>query len=193
MSTTAEQITNNPTSAVRNTGGRNGPQGLEEPMSDECIQKIKRQIPYRSPAGKEGALCLIGWEKGKEPVTSARSDSRRRCPQAKKDMEEVIGIPGQEGRTKTPNEDDSLSDLDMWERTFTPGSGTLVLEDLGCPAHVSNIRTEGEDQEESLKVISTAQKTEVGPMQMVFMLFNSTLTGLTCQSLVDKLPKRVIE
>ncbi|GJV66317.1 hypothetical protein Tco_1477145 [Tanacetum coccineum] len=32
---THEQITNNPTSAVRNTGGRNGPQGLEEPMSDE--------------------------------------------------------------------------------------------------------------------------------------------------------------
>ncbi|GKC31093.1 reverse transcriptase domain-containing protein [Tanacetum coccineum] len=37
---THEQITNNPTSAVRNTGGRNGPQGLEEPMSDEVLREM---------------------------------------------------------------------------------------------------------------------------------------------------------
>ncbi|GJU22238.1 hypothetical protein Tco_1155580 [Tanacetum coccineum] len=36
---THEQITNNPTSAVRNSGGRNGPQGLEEPMSDEVLRE----------------------------------------------------------------------------------------------------------------------------------------------------------
>ncbi|GJS89630.1 reverse transcriptase domain-containing protein [Tanacetum coccineum] len=37
---THEQITNNSTSAVRNTGGRNGPQGLEEPMSDEVLREM---------------------------------------------------------------------------------------------------------------------------------------------------------
>ncbi|GJV75358.1 hypothetical protein Tco_1506942 [Tanacetum coccineum] len=37
---THEQITNNPTSAVRNTRGRNGPQGLEEPMSDEVLREM---------------------------------------------------------------------------------------------------------------------------------------------------------
>ncbi|GKC96513.1 hypothetical protein Tco_1161955 [Tanacetum coccineum] len=37
---THEQITNNPTSVVRNTGGRNGPQGLEEPMSDEILREM---------------------------------------------------------------------------------------------------------------------------------------------------------
>ncbi|GKC32946.1 hypothetical protein Tco_1040240 [Tanacetum coccineum] len=37
---THEQITNNPTSAVRNTGGRNGPKGLEEPMSDEVLREM---------------------------------------------------------------------------------------------------------------------------------------------------------
>ncbi|GKE02534.1 hypothetical protein Tco_1390517 [Tanacetum coccineum] len=37
---THEQITNNPTSALRNTGGRNGPQGLEEPMSDEVLREV---------------------------------------------------------------------------------------------------------------------------------------------------------
>ncbi|GJV58975.1 hypothetical protein Tco_1465075 [Tanacetum coccineum] len=37
---THEQLTNNHTSAVRNTGGRNGPQGLEEPMSDEVLREM---------------------------------------------------------------------------------------------------------------------------------------------------------
>ncbi|GJZ82320.1 reverse transcriptase domain-containing protein [Tanacetum coccineum] len=37
---THEQITNNTTSAVRNTGGRNGPQGLEKPMSDEVLREM---------------------------------------------------------------------------------------------------------------------------------------------------------
>ncbi|GJX23398.1 hypothetical protein Tco_0227843 [Tanacetum coccineum] len=40
MSTHEQQITNNPTSAVRNTGGRNGPQGLEEPMFDEVLREM---------------------------------------------------------------------------------------------------------------------------------------------------------
>ncbi|GKE75974.1 hypothetical protein Tco_1542094, partial [Tanacetum coccineum] len=37
---THEQITNNPTSAVRNTGGRNGLQVLEEPMSDDILREM---------------------------------------------------------------------------------------------------------------------------------------------------------
>ncbi|GJU41061.1 hypothetical protein Tco_1194018 [Tanacetum coccineum] len=45
MSTHEQQITNNPTSAVRNTGGRNGPRGLEEPMSDEVLREICNQFP----------------------------------------------------------------------------------------------------------------------------------------------------
>ncbi|GKC89863.1 hypothetical protein Tco_1150512, partial [Tanacetum coccineum] len=40
MSTHEQQTTINPASAVRNTGGRNGPQGLEEPMSDEVLREM---------------------------------------------------------------------------------------------------------------------------------------------------------
>ncbi|GJT85916.1 hypothetical protein Tco_1067633 [Tanacetum coccineum] len=40
MSTHKQQTTIHPTSAVRNTGGRNGPQGLEEPMSDEVLREM---------------------------------------------------------------------------------------------------------------------------------------------------------
>ncbi|GKA73026.1 hypothetical protein Tco_0779242 [Tanacetum coccineum] len=97
---THEQITNNPTSAVRNTGGRNGPQGLEEPMSDEILremcdknyhqllpliaEKLKKNIspsPQPRPRKEGGVFNRLG---RKEPVTSARSDSRRRSPQAKR-------------------------------------------------------------------------------------------------------------
>ncbi|GKA36576.1 hypothetical protein Tco_0723141 [Tanacetum coccineum] len=50
MSTHEQQTTNNPTSAVRNTRGRNGPQGLEEPMSDEVriSQKYQENIQKRA-------------------------------------------------------------------------------------------------------------------------------------------------
>ncbi|GJW62446.1 hypothetical protein Tco_0111781 [Tanacetum coccineum] len=40
MSTHEQQTTNNPASAVRNTGGRNGPQGPEEPMSEEILREM---------------------------------------------------------------------------------------------------------------------------------------------------------
>ncbi|GKA25978.1 hypothetical protein Tco_0712087, partial [Tanacetum coccineum] len=40
MSTHEQQTTNNPASTVRNTGGRNGPQGLEEPMFEEILREM---------------------------------------------------------------------------------------------------------------------------------------------------------
>ncbi|GJX54901.1 reverse transcriptase domain-containing protein [Tanacetum coccineum] len=134
---THEQITNNPTSAVRNTGGRNGPQGLEEPMSDEILreicdknyhqllpliaEKMQKEKEQKDKLNAVKAQLIYGEESGvkirsreeshdsesktltaprrrrgdreggvfnrlgrKEPTTSARSDSRRRSPQAKR-------------------------------------------------------------------------------------------------------------
>ncbi|GJU67612.1 hypothetical protein Tco_1253871 [Tanacetum coccineum] len=130
---THEQITNNPTSAVRNTGGRNGPQGLEEPMSDEILreicdknyhqllpliaEKMQKEKEQKDKLNAVKARLIYGEESGikirsreeshysesktptarteprrrhgdrlgrKEPVISARSDSRRRSPQAKR-------------------------------------------------------------------------------------------------------------
>ncbi|GJX31922.1 reverse transcriptase domain-containing protein [Tanacetum coccineum] len=40
MSTREQHTPTIPTSAVRNTGGRNGPQGLEEPTSDEVLREL---------------------------------------------------------------------------------------------------------------------------------------------------------
>ncbi|GJR46043.1 hypothetical protein Tco_1314146 [Tanacetum coccineum] len=133
MSTHEQQTTNNPTSAVRNTGGRNGPQGLEEPMSDEVLremcdknyhqllpfiaEKMQKEKEQKDKLNAVKARLIYGDESGikirsreeshysesktptarteprrrhgdrlgrKEPATSARSDSRRRSPQAKK-------------------------------------------------------------------------------------------------------------
>ncbi|GKD22037.1 hypothetical protein Tco_1223740 [Tanacetum coccineum] len=82
MSTHEQQTTNNPTSAVRNTGGRNGPQGLEEPMSDENqeegteigIPEAHHHMPvfskglrmtdplHQGPGHGKKEACSIGWE-----------------------------------------------------------------------------------------------------------------------------------
>ncbi|GJX33410.1 hypothetical protein Tco_0243265 [Tanacetum coccineum] len=94
---THEQITNNPTSAVRNTWGRNGPQGLEEPRRRHgdmysrspsphasVFKKLKKNrspSPQPRPQKEGGVFNRLG---RKEPATSARSDSRRRSPQAKR-------------------------------------------------------------------------------------------------------------
>ncbi|GJU33712.1 hypothetical protein Tco_1182066 [Tanacetum coccineum] len=40
MSTREQHTPTIPTSAVRNTGGRSGPQGLEEPTSDEVLREL---------------------------------------------------------------------------------------------------------------------------------------------------------
>ncbi|GJT08832.1 hypothetical protein Tco_0843294 [Tanacetum coccineum] len=40
MSTREQHTSTIPTSAVRNTGGRSGPQGLEEPTSDEVLREL---------------------------------------------------------------------------------------------------------------------------------------------------------
>ncbi|GKB10365.1 hypothetical protein Tco_0844288 [Tanacetum coccineum] len=40
MSTHEQQTPINPTSAVRNTGGRSGPQGFEEPTPDEVLREL---------------------------------------------------------------------------------------------------------------------------------------------------------
>ncbi|GKC78379.1 hypothetical protein Tco_1129153, partial [Tanacetum coccineum] len=103
---THEQITNNPTSAVRNTGGRNGPQGIEEPMSGEVLremcdknyhqlfslitEKMKKEkeqkdrlnaVKARLTYGKESGIKIRSHEEShysESKTPTARTESRRR-------------------------------------------------------------------------------------------------------------------
>ncbi|GJX96875.1 reverse transcriptase domain-containing protein [Tanacetum coccineum] len=93
---THEQITNNPTSAVRNTGGRNGPQGLEEPMSDEILremcdknyhqllpliaEKMKKEKEQKDKLNAVKARLIYGEEShySESKTPTARTEPRRR-------------------------------------------------------------------------------------------------------------------
>ncbi|GKD45411.1 hypothetical protein Tco_1270056 [Tanacetum coccineum] len=232
---THEQITNNPTSAVRNTGGRNGPQGLEEPMSDEILremcdknyhqlllliaEKMQKEKEQKDKLNAVKARLIYGEESGvkirsreeshyseskiptarteprrrhgdrysqspsphasvfkkthkknkspqsgspvaankeggvfnrlgrKEPATSARSDSRRRSPQAKRTEVETRRRQQKRTPSRTTSQYSESEDSEggHWKsksrrqrskRKETPshlGSGILVSRGLGCP------------------------------------------------------------
>ncbi|GJU84712.1 hypothetical protein Tco_1292258 [Tanacetum coccineum] len=206
MSTHEQQITNNPTSAVRNTGGRNGPQGLEEPMSDEVLREMcdknyhqllpliaekmqkkeqkdklnatptarteprrrhgdrysrspsphasvfKRLKKYRSPSPwprprKEGGVFnRLG---RKEPVTSARSSSRQRSPQAKRTKVEPMRHQqkGTPSRTTSRYSESEDSKGDHWKSKSRRHS----LPRTRMPSHVKTYDGSG-DPDDHLKL-----------------------------------------
>ncbi|GJR16885.1 reverse transcriptase domain-containing protein [Tanacetum coccineum] len=90
MSTREQHTPTIPTSAVRNTEGRSGPQGLEEPTSDEvlrelCDKNYHQLLPLiaekmQKEKEQQDKLNAVG---GKEQSASARSDSRHQSSKAK--------------------------------------------------------------------------------------------------------------
>ncbi|GJV28619.1 reverse transcriptase domain-containing protein [Tanacetum coccineum] len=263
---THEQITNNPTSAVRNTGGRNGPQGLEEPMSDEVLremcdknyhqllplidEKMQKEKEQKDKLNAVKARLIYGEESGikvssreeshysesktltaqteprrrhgdrlgrKEPVTSTRSDSRQRSPQAKRTEVEARrrqqkGTPSRttsqysesedsegghwksKSRRQRSNtyEDDLSQPWTCEERNpFTPRIRHFSLPRTRMPSHIKTYDGSG-DPEDHLKLFQSAAKTEGWAMPTWCHMFNSTLTG-NARVWFDKLPKESID
>ncbi|GJX81839.1 reverse transcriptase domain-containing protein, partial [Tanacetum coccineum] len=299
---THEQITNNPTSAVRNTGGRNGPQGIEEPMSDEVLremcdknyhqllpliaekmQKEKEQkdrlnavkarliygeesgvkirsheeshysesktptarteprrrrggrysrspsphasvfkrlkknrspSPQPRPRKEEGVFKRLG---RKEPVTSARSDSRRRSPQAQRtevetrrrqqrqtpsratsQYSESEDSEGGHWKSKSRRQKSNTYEDDLYQpwtceerNPFTLRIRHFSLPRTRMPSHVKTYDGSG-DPEDHLKLFQSAARTEGWAMPTWCHMFNSTLTG-NARVWFDKLPKESID
>ncbi|GKA59190.1 reverse transcriptase domain-containing protein [Tanacetum coccineum] len=106
MSTHEQQTPINPTSAVRNTGGRSGPQGFEEPTPDEVLrelcdknyhqllpliaEKMQKEKEQQDKLKAVKARLLYGNESGRNPrnheeshyseskTPTARTEPRRR-------------------------------------------------------------------------------------------------------------------
>ncbi|GJY92975.1 reverse transcriptase domain-containing protein [Tanacetum coccineum] len=218
MSTHEQQITNNPTSTVRNIGGRNGPQGLEEPMSDEVLREMLKKnrspSPRLRPRKEGGVFNRLG---RKEPTTSARFDSRQRSPQAKRTEVEAKrrqqkGTPSRttsqysesedsEGghwksksrRQRSDTYEDDLSQPWTCEERnpFTPRIRHFSLPRTRMPSHVKTYDGSG-DPEDHLKLFQSAAKTEGWAMPTWCHMFNSTLTG-NARVWFDKLPKESID
>ncbi|GJW60376.1 reverse transcriptase domain-containing protein, partial [Tanacetum coccineum] len=299
---THEQITNNPTSAVRNTGGRNGPQGLEEPMSDEILremcdknyhqllpliaEKMQKEKEQKDKLNAVKARLIYGEESGikirsreeshysesktptarteprrrhgnrysrspsphasvfkrlkknrspspqprprkeggvfnrlgrKEPVTSARSDSRRRSPQAKRtkvetrrhqqkqtpsratsQYSESEDSEGGHWKSKSRRQKSNTYEDDLYQpwtceerNPFTPRIRHFSLPRTRMPSHVKTYDGSG-DPEDHLKLFQSAAKTEGWAMPTWCHMFNSTLTG-NARVWFDKLPKESID
>ncbi|GJR94338.1 reverse transcriptase domain-containing protein [Tanacetum coccineum] len=213
---THEQITNNPTSAVRNTGGRNGPQGLEEPMSDEVLREMysrspsphasvfKRLKKNRSPSPQprprkeRGVFNRLG---RKEPATSARSDRRQQRGTPSRTTSQYSESKDSEGghwksksrRQRSDTYEDDLSQPWTCEERnpFTPRIRHFSLPRTRMPSHVKTYDGSG-DPEDHLKLFQSAAKTEGWAMPTWCHMFNSTLTG-NARVWFDKLPKESID
>ncbi|GKA37053.1 reverse transcriptase domain-containing protein [Tanacetum coccineum] len=299
---THEQITNNPTSAVRNTGGRNGPQGIEEPMSDEVLremcdknyhqllpliaEKMQKEKEQKDRLNAVKARLIYGEESGvkirsreeshysesktptarteprrrhgdrysrspsphasvfkrlkknrspspqprprkeggvftrlgrKEPVTSARSDSRRRSPQAKRtevetrrrqqrqtpsratsQYSESEDSEGGHWKSKSRRQKSNTYEDDLYQpwtceerNPFTLRIRHFSLPRTRMPSHVKTYDGSG-DPEDHLKLFQSAAKTEGWAMPTWCHMFNSTLTG-NARVWFDKLPKESID
>ncbi|GJV09096.1 reverse transcriptase domain-containing protein [Tanacetum coccineum] len=240
-----EQITNNPTSAVRNTEGRNGPQGLEEPMSDEILrevcdknyhqllpliaEKMQKEKEQKDKLNAVKARLIYGEESGikirsqggvfnrlgrKEPVTSARSDSHRRSPQAKRtevetrrrqqrqtpsrttsQYSESEDSEGGHWKSKSRRQKSNTYEDDLYtceERNpFTLRIRHFSLPRTRMPSHVKTYDGIG-DPEDHLKLFQSAAKTEGWAMPTWCHMFNSTLTG-NARVWFDKQPKESID
>ncbi|GJT13034.1 reverse transcriptase domain-containing protein [Tanacetum coccineum] len=286
---THEQITNNPTSAVRNTGGRNGPQGLEEPMSDEILremcdknyhqllpliaEKMKKEKEQKDKLNAVKARLIYGEESHysesktptarteprrrhgdrysrspsphasvfkrlkknrspspqprprkeggvfnrlgrKEPATSARSDSRRRSPQAKRtevetrrhqqksrttsQYSESEDSEGGHWKSKSRRQKSNTYEDDLYQpwtceerNPFTLRIRHFSLPRTRMPSHVKTYDGSG-DPEDHLKLFQSAAKTEGWAMPTWCHMFNSTLTG-NARVWFDKLPKESVD
>ncbi|GJU40766.1 reverse transcriptase domain-containing protein [Tanacetum coccineum] len=300
---THEQITNNPTSAVRNTGGRNGPQGLEEPMSDEILrevcdknyhqllpliaEKMQKEKEQKDKLNAVKARLIYGEESGikirsreeshysesktptarteprrrhgdrysrspsphasvfkrlkknrspspqprprkeggvfnrlgrKEPVTSARSDSRRRSPQAKRtevetrrrqqrqtpsratsQYSESEDSEGGHWKSKSRRQKSNTYEDDLYQpwtceerNPFTLRIRHFSLPRTRMPSHVKTYDGSG-DPEDHLKLFQSAAKTEGWAMPLVHMFQTQPSLGNAHRVWFDKLPKESID
>ncbi|GKB10551.1 hypothetical protein Tco_0844474, partial [Tanacetum coccineum] len=81
MSTREQHTPTIPTSAVRNTGGRSGPQGLEEPTSDEVLRELKGAVKARLLYGDESGRNPRNHEEShysESKTPTARTEPRRK-------------------------------------------------------------------------------------------------------------------
>ncbi|GJR79424.1 reverse transcriptase domain-containing protein [Tanacetum coccineum] len=147
MSTHEQQITNNPTSAVRNTGGRNGPQikAVEDrttlnprhppPETEPREEGAETRSPSPRPRPRKegGVFNRLG---RKEPATSAHSDSRQRSPQAKRtEVEKQEGRQQKEQPSRTTSQYSESKDSEggHWKSKSRRQRSNTYEDDLSQP------------------------------------------------------------
>ncbi|GJR70846.1 hypothetical protein Tco_0016911 [Tanacetum coccineum] len=184
MSTHEQQTSTIPTSVVRNTGGKSGPQNLEEPYVQEALSELLR------PRKEGGVFTRLG---RKEPGAYTRSDSHHQSFQAKGTEEGRTQEVQIEKAHSDTYEDDLSQPWTCEERNpFTTRIRHFDFLRTRMPSHVKTYDGSG-DLEDHIKLFQSACKDKRdGSMPTWCHVFNSTLT-VKCKSLVDKLPNESID
>ncbi|GJU43208.1 reverse transcriptase domain-containing protein [Tanacetum coccineum] len=203
---------------MRNTGGRNGPQGLEEPMSDEILrevcdknyhqllpliaEKMKKEKEQKDKLIVVKARLIYGEESGikirsreESHYSESKTPTARTEPRRRHGDRNVGEVPKQkELKLKQEGVNKSKHHL-PWtceERNpFTPRIRHFSLPRTRMPSHVKTYDGSG-DPEDHLKLFQSAAKTEGWAMPTWCHMFNSTLTG-NARVWFDKLPKESID
>ncbi|GJU15521.1 hypothetical protein Tco_1143487 [Tanacetum coccineum] len=170
-----------PTSVVRNTRGRSGPQGLEEPTPDEVLRELPPS-PRPRPRKEGGLFNRLG---GKERSASARSDNRHQVSHEKEtevqprkhhhrgtSSRETGGHSESEDsegghwkskskRHRSNTYEDDLSPPGTCEERnpFTPHIRYFNFPRTRMPSHVKTYDGSG-DPKDHLKLFQVAAKTE---------------------------------
>ncbi|GJX42739.1 hypothetical protein Tco_0257729 [Tanacetum coccineum] len=178
-------------SAVRNTGGRSDPQGLEEPTSDETptarTEPRRRHESKHSRSPSPIASVFRRLRRNKPPSLGPRSRKEGGVFNRYSESEDNEGghwkSKSKRHRSNT-YEDDLSQPWTCEERNpFTPRTR--------MPSHVKTYDGSG-DPEDHLKLFQSAAKTERWAMPTWCHMFNSTLTG-NARVWFDKLPKESID
>ncbi|GJU42533.1 reverse transcriptase domain-containing protein [Tanacetum coccineum] len=214
MSTREQHTPTIPTSAVRNTGGRSGPQGLEEPTSDEVLRELcdknyhqllpliaekmqkekEQQDKLNAGTNREGGMDVKELPKpspiasvvGKEQSASAHSDSRHQSSHAKGTE---VQLKKHHHRGTLPRGNSRYSESKDSEGGHWKSKSKRHRARM--PSHVKTYDGSG-DPEDHLKLFQSAAKTERWAMPTWWHMFNSTLTG-NARVWFDKLSKESID
>ncbi|GJS08254.1 Toll/interleukin-1 receptor domain-containing protein [Tanacetum coccineum] len=182
-----------------------------------CIKRLKKNrspSPQPRPRKEGGVFERLG---RKEPVTSARSDSHRRSPQAQRtDVEtrrrqqrqtpsratsqysESEDSEGGHWKSRSRRQKSNTHEDDLYQpwtceerNPFNTADRNFSLPRTRMPSHVKTYDGSG-DPEDHLKLFQSAARTEGWAMPTWCHMFNSTLTG-NARVWFDKLPKESID
>ncbi|GKA58571.1 reverse transcriptase domain-containing protein [Tanacetum coccineum] len=104
-----------PTSAVRNTGGRSGPQGLEEPTSDEVLRELCDKTTTN--------CCRSSLKKCKKKKSSKISSTQRQPPGQSREGSMEVSTP--EAHHQLPVSSEDSDETNLLHRG--PGRGRKVV------------------------------------------------------------------
>ncbi|GJY13399.1 reverse transcriptase domain-containing protein [Tanacetum coccineum] len=215
MSTLEQHTPTIPTFAVRNTGGRRGPQGLEEPTSDEVLrelcdknyhqllplitEKMQKEKEQQDKLNAVKARLLYGDESRRNlrnHEESHYSESKTTSSRGTSRYSESEDNEGGHWKSKSKRhmsntyEDDLSQPWTCEERNpFTPRIQHFDFPRTRMPSHVKTYDRSG-NPEDHLKLFQSAAKTERWAMPT--WCHNSTLTG-NARVWFDKLPKESID